>query len=75
MSMSPHKSTYKVTIRIEGNLFVARDDQGNWRARGTVAGYDPKQHGDVAHWLFHHEEIESCEMVGESEYVAVIRQW
>jgi hypothetical protein len=51
---------YKVKIVREKNEYVARDKNGDWRTRGE---YDRDRTGrDLAEYLFHSNEIESCEV-------------
>ncbi len=85
MMQRPHKSTYTVTIRIENNFhsdgehYVARDSQQNWRAYWKCSrvkkdypnGLTAEQ---LVCGLFHADEIESFRE--ESGVIcAVIRQW
>jgi hypothetical protein len=70
-----HKKTYTVTISNEKGMLVARDAEGDWRAKGDTANYDAVLHGDFARYMFHLEEIESSEMQANGTCVAVIREW
>jgi hypothetical protein len=69
-----HKSTYEVTIKIEGKEFVARDSSGTWRTRAPIDGYDARTHGHVAYWMFHGFEVESVRN-DSSGVSATIREW
>jgi hypothetical protein len=46
---------YTVTIKKEGSEYVARDSNGDWRARGK---FDKERTGmDLATYLFHEIEL------------------
>lgn len=63
--MSKPSRTYTVWIRREGNQWIARDKDNDWRAKGSaVADNSPKQIcAGLATWLFHKEEVAST-MIG-----------
>lgn len=62
---------YTVTIKREGNNYVARDANGDWRTRGIV---DKERTGmDLATYLFHEIEIVEAETL-DGVTVATIRE-
>lgn len=72
--MPQHKSVYPVTIKVEGNQYVARDAEGTWRTKAPVEGYDARTMGHVAYWMFHGFEVESVN-VDSNGVSAMIREW
>lgn len=69
------RKTFTVTIKREGDRYVSRVADGEWHSYGSVAGYDPKIHGDQAHWLYHADEIASVNVINEHECTAELYQW
>lgn len=51
------KSSYTVTIKQEGEKFVARDKKGDWRTYAYCNKFDMKK--PIAAQLFHAEEVKS----------------
>ena len=62
---------YKVTIKREGCMYVARDANGDWRTHGPV---DKERTGlDLATYLFHEIEIVEAETL-DGVTIATIRE-
>lgn len=78
--MTTKGTTYRVTIRrerkflsgISGDCWVARDDDGNWRAYGRADKAPATSGRPLAEYLFHADEIVSVEVNEKGETVATI---
>lgn len=64
---------YRVTFRRERNNFVARDDNGDWRAYGRCDLCLSDTGRELAESIFHVDEIESVDVV-DGVTTAVIRE-
>lgn len=65
---------YRVTIKREGSLVVARDENGSWRAKGDACKA-PLPGLDLAEYLFHKVEIDSVTVNDNGDTIATIKEW
>lgn len=48
---------YIATIRKVGNEFIAYDQDGNWRTRGLISGFNGNSIHELACYLYHADEV------------------
>ena len=63
--------TYQVVIRLEGNEYVARDANGDWRTRGSADKAPATSGRALAEYLFHANEIAAVDVVNGETVVTI----